>query len=526
MSARATSAASRSATKATFTVEAFPDHVFEGRSPSATGAANRAERRDVRRRDQRAESGAAAQAGHDRDGPRYRRPPRRCASRAGPGIALHAWRDWPLPRHRTAATGRSASHRVWVLRDGAQRAVPVTVGLDDDTYIEVSQADVAERGRSRRRLSRRAGADRERSFCRSSDSDRAFEVDGRRARHRHRSARTSGAHVSRRRCRRARIAWREPDDRARRIRRHHGLVGLRQVDDDGDSRLSRSADERPVFLRRRRCRRAYRAGTGAHPQPADRFRVPEVQSACAHQRARERRVAAVLCGDRANAPREPRSSARARAGTARARSSRGQHAGAALRRTAAARGDCASADQPPSVLLADEPTGNVDTRKSHDIMADGSCRSTASSTSPSSSSRTNRTSRRMRTASSRCATVRIVTDERKAASRDARPITPVEICAARQLPAEVAAGAFLGIRVDDPRRGAAGARRNKMRSALTMLGVFIGVAALIAMVAVGQGANEAVQETDREPRHEPVRGDARCVDERRRARRDSAAHRR
>ncbi len=35
--------------------------------------------------------------------------------------------------------------------------------------------------------------------------------------------------------------------------------------------------------------------------------------------------------------------------------------------------------------------------------------------------------------------------------------------------------------------------RNKLRSALTMLGVFIGVAALIAMVAVGQGANEAVQ---------------------------------
>ena len=35
--------------------------------------------------------------------------------------------------------------------------------------------------------------------------------------------------------------------------------------------------------------------------------------------------------------------------------------------------------------------------------------------------------------------------------------------------------------------------RNKMRSLLTMLGVFIGVAALIAMVAVGQGANEAVR---------------------------------
>ena len=35
--------------------------------------------------------------------------------------------------------------------------------------------------------------------------------------------------------------------------------------------------------------------------------------------------------------------------------------------------------------------------------------------------------------------------------------------------------------------------RNKLRSALTMLGVFIGVAALIAMVAVGQGANQAVR---------------------------------
>jgi macrolide transport system ATP-binding/permease protein len=35
--------------------------------------------------------------------------------------------------------------------------------------------------------------------------------------------------------------------------------------------------------------------------------------------------------------------------------------------------------------------------------------------------------------------------------------------------------------------------RNKTRSGLTMLGVFIGVAALIAMVAVGEGANEAVR---------------------------------
>jgi putative ABC transport system permease protein len=35
--------------------------------------------------------------------------------------------------------------------------------------------------------------------------------------------------------------------------------------------------------------------------------------------------------------------------------------------------------------------------------------------------------------------------------------------------------------------------RNKMRSALTMLGIIIGVGAVIAMVGLGQGANQAVQ---------------------------------
>jgi ABC-type antimicrobial peptide transport system permease subunit len=37
-------------------------------------------------------------------------------------------------------------------------------------------------------------------------------------------------------------------------------------------------------------------------------------------------------------------------------------------------------------------------------------------------------------------------------------------------------------------------RRNKLRSVLTMLGVIIGVAAVIAMVSIGQGASAAVQE--------------------------------
>ena len=51
----------------------------------------------------------------------------------------------------------------------------------------------------------------------------------------------------------------------------------------------------------------------------------------------------------------------------------------------------------------------------------------------------------------------------------------------------------MGVRMDGDGRAAQAIWRNKMRSALTMLGVFIGVAALIAMVSVGQGANEAVR---------------------------------
>jgi putative ABC transport system permease protein len=37
-------------------------------------------------------------------------------------------------------------------------------------------------------------------------------------------------------------------------------------------------------------------------------------------------------------------------------------------------------------------------------------------------------------------------------------------------------------------------RANKLRSALTMLGIVIGVAAVIAMVALGTGAQRAIEE--------------------------------
>ena len=146
----------------------------------------------------------------------------------------------------------------------------------------------------------------------------------------------------------------------------------------------------------------------------------------------------------------------------------------------------------PAVLLADEPTGNLDTRTSHEIMA--------------ALRRLNRDEN---------VTVIVVTHESDIAQYADRIITmrDGQIVSDRTNPAPVAVSQ--GARAE-PERGeeavAAAAApvaslgfsamiflnaaqalgRNKLRSALTMLGVFIGVAALIAMVAVGQGANEAV----------------------------------
>ncbi|PWB82425.1 MAG: macrolide ABC transporter ATP-binding protein/permease [Methylocystaceae bacterium] len=159
----------------------------------------------------------------------------------------------------------------------------------------------------------------------------------------------------------------------------------------------------------------------------------------------------------------------------------------------------------PSLLLADEPTGNLDTKTSHEIMEtlvalnrDQGVTIIVVTHEPD-----------IAAYAHRVITMRdgeIISDQRRTPSEMGEPApgsaalvvdksaeTSIFRSRDRVRPegwARVSPLAFASMVISAAIQAIG---RNKLRSALTMLGVFIGVAALIAMVAVGRGANEAVR---------------------------------
>jgi macrolide transport system ATP-binding/permease protein len=145
----------------------------------------------------------------------------------------------------------------------------------------------------------------------------------------------------------------------------------------------------------------------------------------------------------------------------------------------------------PRMILADEPTGNLDSRTSSEII--GVLRSLNREQGVTIIVVTHNAD--IAASTDRIVTMRdglIVSDE---------PAQAVATASAQRLsrprdadrPVSARLGASWAFAVMILAAAAQAIMRNKLRSILTMLGIFIGVAALIAMVAVGQGANAAVE---------------------------------
>ncbi|HLX27714.1 MAG TPA: ABC transporter permease [Casimicrobiaceae bacterium] len=147
----------------------------------------------------------------------------------------------------------------------------------------------------------------------------------------------------------------------------------------------------------------------------------------------------------------------------------------------------------PTLLLADEPTGNLDTRTSHEIMDTlRALNRRQGVTIVVVTHEPDIAAYADRTVTMRDGRIQSDTANAAGAASSAAAATTSERAALRVAPG-ARSGSPWGFVSMTLMAAAQALARNTMRSALTVLGVFIGVAALIAMVAVGRGADAAVR---------------------------------
>jgi macrolide transport system ATP-binding/permease protein len=144
----------------------------------------------------------------------------------------------------------------------------------------------------------------------------------------------------------------------------------------------------------------------------------------------------------------------------------------------------------PTILLADEPTGNLDSQTAKEIM--GTIRALNRERGLTVVLVTHE--RAMAEVADRIINISdglVVSDERRTGKKVVPDLTAIASREGLQTASVLSeVRSFLWMALLAAGRGIG---RNKLRSALTMLGIFIGVAALIAMLAVGEGARAALQ---------------------------------